>query len=176
MSFIRPAIRPKRTQYLEPQILSAEGDGILAIIKRKMDSPIIPRENIAPSSLYVPNQDYKYKSIKEHVTLNPVNVRLVVTETGVKVKLDTLSWDLYTEYFSKAKKPPLGPYLRSLVKSGASDAQLEKVIKSYKMWEDPKFLGELDDYIQLKWPGNSRLSKTKQPINTKKILKAVKKL
>lgn len=171
--FIRPKIHPKRqpcTDVYSP--LPSEGDGILAIIKRNMDSPMLKLVDKKPIPLYVPNQLRKVQQIKEVPTIKPVNVRLVVTDKGIKVKLDTLSWQIYQEYFFKGKKPPLGPYLRSLVKSGASDSQLEQVIKSYKKWENPKFLDEIDAMIQRIWPGSSK----SKSIQTRKVLKAVKKL
>jgi hypothetical protein len=173
--FIRPAIRPKKPfgpDKYNP--LPTDGDGILAIVNRCMNQPDPPRMKQPYHPVYVHKHKEYTKNIKETEVLNPVNVRLVVSGNGVKVKLDTISWNIHTEYFAKGKKPPLGPYLRSLAKSGASDAQLEKVVKSYAKWDDPKFIGEIDDMIQRIWPGNST-SKTKTT-QTRKVLKAVKKI
>lgn len=174
--FIRPTIRQKKPFGPDNYYpLPTEGDDVLAVVNRSMNTQ--PPKYIQPKvyPIYVhKHKENNKKFTDETELLSPVNVRLIVTETGVKVKLDTLSWDVHTEYFAKAKKPPMGLYLRALAKTGASDAQLERVVKSYKRWEDPKFIDEIDDMIQRIWPGSSTSkSKTTQ---TRKVLKAVKKI
>jgi hypothetical protein len=172
--FIRPTLRSKVFGPDNYCHLPKEGDGILAIVNRSMNTPSPHYVKPAHCPIYVHKHSEFKKITKEVETLNPVNVRLIVSSHGVKVKLDTLSWNVYTDYFSKGKKPPLGLYLRSLAKTGATDDELEKVVKSYKKWEDPEFIRRIDDMIQRLWPGKSSSSKDKP--QTRKVLKAVKKI
>jgi hypothetical protein len=176
MSFIRPAIRTKRPETRPMfQPLPTEGDGILAIVNRAINSPMPPyvKPDRRPVYIHLPTEHHRHT--KESYTLAPVKVYLIVSGDRVKLKLDTLSWHVHTEYFAKGKKPPLGIYLRSLAQRGVSDEQLEKVVKSYKKWEDPEYLRQIDDMIERIWPGKSTSTKEKTP-QTRKVLKAVKKI
>ena len=171
---IRPAIRPRRAQNSLPfQPLPTEGDGILAMVQRKMNEKIPPYVKKPTSPVYTPSQEQhsSYKKNTMQPIIYPVRLVLSVTETGVKVKLDVHSYELYKNYFAKAIKPPMIIYINALMKAGYTDDQLDKVVSSYQKWNDPVYLDSIQRDIDRIWP-----SSVKRNIRAAKALKAVKKI
>lgn len=101
----------------------------------------------------------------------PVGLVIRVNEAKgkVSVKLDTLSMDVHEKYFSKAKRPPLGEYIRSLVRRGYTEDQCVKVMDKYKWYEEHQ--EELEEELERRWPS----AKGRKAESVKKVLKAVKK-
>ena len=118
----------------------------------------------------------KAKPVKQ-VTLHrreplvPVGLVIRVNESKgkVSVKLDTLSMGVYDKYFAKGKRPPLGEYIRSLVRRGYTEEQCLKVMDRYKWYEEHQ--EELEEELERRWPS----AKGRKAEVVKKVLKAVKK-
>ena len=171
---IRPVIRRRTLNNLPFQTLPTEGDGILAMVQRKMNEKIPPYVKPPVSPVYTPSQEQQsyYKKSIMHPIIHPVRLILNVTETGVKVKLDVHSYELYKNYFAKAIKPPMSIYLKALMKAGYTDDKLDQVVNSYQKWNDPVYLDSIQRDIDRIWP-----SSVKRNIQAaKKALKAVKKI
>ena len=102
----------------------------------------------------------------------PVCVMLRVNEAKgkVTVRLDTLTSGVYEKYFAKGKRPPLGEYVRSLVKRGYTEDQCVKVMEKYKWYEEHQ--EELEEELERRWPS----AKGRKAAVVKKVLKAVKKV
>ena len=163
--FKRPALRPKFPP--APRGPIPEG----CMVHKLITSQELERPAKVFRPVYTPGPPLPIRPKVPIRTLNPVNVTLKVVGNKVKLKLDLLSYEIHQKYFSKGKKPPLMEYIRALVKSGATEEQLNQVAKSYKKWDSFEYQQKVQDDIQRIFHG-----KAKKVAIGKKILKAVKKL
>lgn len=100
----------------------------------------------------------------------PVNTLLEVTGDKVKLILSTGMWKMYEEYFSKAKRPPVGKYLRALKNANYPVEKLNQVVKQYEWFET--WQGDAyDEEFERLFPTTG----SKKSAVVKKALKAVKK-
>lgn len=164
----RPNIR---VRFPDQPICSGPYTGLVARIINDLNKPLVIPTRPVPK-VYVPKEIQLPLVKSQPRTIVPVQVRLEVHGSKVKLKLDCLTYDMYQKYFSKGKKPPLMEYIRSLIKAGYSEDKLNKVADSYKKWNDPVYLDGIQADIERIWPG----PKVKRAQPQRKILKAVKKL
>ena len=150
-TFKRPNPRPKRLQTVEakPEALPTMGNSILAKIGRNMLNPFpkfVPHEKV--ELIKRERIILKRPSAKTSI-INPVNVILRVSGSKVKVRLDCKMFDIHQKYLAKGKKPPLMEYVRALISFGYAEEKINKVVESYKMWENKEFLDKLQADIEL---------------------------